>query len=263
MGHSVAKLPSMVSPGNVGPGLRSDLCLLGDLQGIVHLDAKVAHRRLELAMANDGSRPVAPAAPAVSVIQDERSVEIASLGGAAGSAPKVGREPSRFVEADPLEAVSESQVDAALFFDPGYEEVLVAMVRHVVEVEGPILDAVLARKIARAHGFARTGSRIQERVEQRAAGAFASTEEDGVGTFYWPKHMVSGSAVAYRAPVEDGSFRSVEEICLQELMSLAQQVRSQGLSGEDALIAMARELGLQRLRAASRGRLESALAAGV
>ena len=35
-----------------------------------------------------------------------------------------------------------------------------------------------------------------------------------------------------------------------------------GLSGEDAMITMARELGLQRLRAASRGRLEAALLIG-
>ena len=30
---------------------RSDLCLLGDLQGVIHLDAKVPHRRLKFAVA--------------------------------------------------------------------------------------------------------------------------------------------------------------------------------------------------------------------
>lgn len=139
---------------------------------------------------------------------------------------------------------------------------LVAMVRHVVEVEGPILDTVLARRIARAHGFARAGARIQERVDQRAADGFAATAEDGVGRFYWPKHMAAGSAVPYRAPLEDAACRGVEEICMQELASLAQQIRGQGHCGEGALITMARELGLQRLRAASRGRLEAALVAG-
>ena len=128
-----------------------------------------------VAKINDHPRPVVPPGPATSTHQGERSVEIASNGGAVPSAPKSGREPNRFAEADPLEAVSEAQIDAALFFDAGYEGVLVAMVRHVVEVEGPILDTVLARRIARAHGFARTSARIQERVEQRAAGEFAST----------------------------------------------------------------------------------------
>lgn len=224
-------------------------------------EAEEAIAKAASTMATTGSRPVAPPAPAVSVTKDERSVEIASNGGTAGSEPRAGREPSRFVEADPLKAVSEGQVDAALFFDAGYEEIIVAMVRHIVEVEGPILDAVLARKIARAHGFARTGARIQERIEQRAALEFASTEEHGVGTFYWPKHMEPGSPVPYRASSEDTASRGVEEICVQELASLAQQIFEQGLRGEDALITMARELGLQRLRAASRTRLEAALLA--
>ena len=231
---------------------------------------QLAHAAAEAAIAeaaapntNDHARPVVPPGPASSSPQEERSVEVAANGGAPASAPKAGRDPNRFVEADPLNAVSEVQVDAGLFFDAGYEGILFAMVRHVVEVEGPILDTVLARRIARAHGFGRTGARIQERVEQRAANEFAATEEDGVGRFYWPKHIEPGSAVPYRAPSEDAACRGVEEICMQELASLAQQIRGQGYRGEDALITMARELGLQRLRAASRGRLEAALAGGV
>ena len=230
---------------------------------IASAEADAAIAKASSTTAIDGSLPVAPLESAIAVPQDERSVAMTSNGGGAGRAPKAGRELNRFVEADPLDAASEGQVDAALFFDPGYEEILLAMVRHVVEIEGPILDAVLARKIARAHGFARTGSRIQERVEQRAAGEFAVTEEDGVGTFYWPKHVEPGSAVPYRAPLEEGASRGGEEICLQELRSLARQTRDLGLAGEDAVIAMARELGLQRLRAASRGRLEKALATSV
>lgn len=53
--------------------------------------------------------------------------------------------------------------------------------------------------------------------------------------------------------------RSVEEVCEAELTSLARGVLSRGCGGQDALISMARELGLQRLREASRGRLEDAL----
>jgi hypothetical protein len=43
------------------------------------------------------------------------------------------------------------------------------------------------------------------------------------------------------------------------LTSLAKVVLSRGFGGQDALISMARELGLQRLREASKGRLEDAL----
>ena len=81
-----------------------------------------------VAKINDHPRPVVPPGPATSTHQGERSVEIASNGGAVPSAPKSGREPNRFAEADPLEAVSEAQIDAALFFDAGYEGVLVGSV---------------------------------------------------------------------------------------------------------------------------------------
>lgn len=51
----------------------------------------------------------------------------------------------------------------------------------------------------------------------------------------------------------------MEEICLQELVALAHHIKGGGKTGEDAVIAMAREVGLLRLRSASRLRLEEAL----
>jgi hypothetical protein len=118
--------------------------------------------------------------------------------------------------------------------------------RHIVAVEGPVLDAVLARRIARAHGFVRTGSRIQERVDRWASGQFAATLEEDAGAFYWPKDVEPGSSVSFRRASDDSNARGVEEICMQELVCLARTVQAQGL----------------RLRAASRGRLEIAMAMG-
>ena len=66
---------------------------------------------------------------------------------------------------------------------------------------------------------------------------------------------------AFRWPSDEDNVRGVEEICELELVSLARWVLGRGWSGEDALVAMAREIGLLKLRAASRGRLEAVLAA--
>ena len=134
------------------------------------------------------------------------------------------------------------------------------MVEGGVQHEGPVLDAVLARRIARAHGFQRTGSRIQDRVEQIARRLFGATEEAG-GTFYWPCGLMAGSDVAYRWPPGDDGTRGVGEICIQELTSLARWVLGSGRTGESAVVAMAREIGLMQLRAASRERLVAAIAA--
>lgn len=156
-------------------------------------------------------------------------------------------------------AVEVGIVSAEQFYEPAYDQVLKAMVEWVVQHEGPVLDAVLARRIARAHGFLRTGSRIQERIEQIAKQHFGSTEESA-GTFYWPDGVTPGAEVAFRWPFDEDSARGVDEICEQELLSLAYRVIGSGKSGEEALIAMAREIGLMKLRAASRGRLEAVLA---
>jgi hypothetical protein len=159
---------------------------------------------------------------------------------------------------EPAEAVPPGAIDADRFFENGYDTVLQPMVEWVVEREGPILDAVLARRIARAHGFQRTGGRIQERVEALARRRYRMTEEAS-GTFYWPDDLPPSSNVAFRRPAGEDNNRGVEEVCEAELTSLARAVLSRGFDGQDALISMARELGLQRLREASRGRLEDAL----
>ena len=160
----------------------------------------------------------------------------------------------------PTDAVPPGAISADLFYETSYDTVLQPMVEWVVQHEGPVLDAVLARRIARAHGFQRTGNRIQERVEQIARRLFDATEEAG-GTFYWPRGVDTKTEFEFRWPSDEDSARGVEEICEPELVSLARWVLGNGKTGEEALITMARELGLLKLRAASRGRLETALAA--
>lgn len=163
-----------------------------------------------------------------------------------------------FVVSQPEEAIEAGVLSAERFYDSGYADVLIRMVEWVVQHEGPVLDAVLARRIARAHGFLRTGSRIQERVEQIAIQRFGKTEESA-GTFYWPDGYTPGTKVAFRWPFDEDSARSVDEICEQELLSLARWVIDSGKTGEDALISMAREIGLMKLRSTTRARLEAML----
>ena len=163
----------------------------------------------------------------------------------------------QFRASQPEDAIETGAVSAERFYESAYDETLRQMIEWVIRHEGPVLDAVLARRIARAHGFQRTGSRIQERVEYIARQCVGTTEE-AVGTFYWPNGATPGVKVAFRWPVDD-SARAVDEICEQELLSLAHWVVGSGKSGEEALIVMAREMGLMKLRAASRGRLEAVL----
>lgn len=130
------------------------------------------------------------------------------------------------------------------------------MIEHVVDVEGPVLDSVVARRIARAHGWQRTGARIQERVNQIARTVSDAVEED-VGTFYSSRGK-SQAEIPFRVARDEMS-RTVGEISLRELISLARAVRESALPGESALAGMARELGLSQVRTATRIRLERAI----
>ena len=160
-----------------------------------------------------------------------------------------------FVESDPASVVDAVKADA--FFDSDYDTVLLAMIAHVVEVEGPVLDTVLARRIARAHGWQRTGARIQERVEKLAGKTHQTTEED-VGTFYWATSRGPGLPISFRRAHGDNT-RAIDEVCMQELVDLARQVSGKATSTDDAILEMARQLGLQRLRSTSRGRFQKAM----
>jgi hypothetical protein len=81
---------------------------------------------------------------------------------------------------------------------------------------------------------------------------------DDVGEFYWPSQITDASTVVCRRPEDEAGIRPVDEICGEELAALAWELRAKGKEGETLLHAMARELGLQKLTASSRLRLQKA-----
>ncbi|MBK0415823.1 DUF3320 domain-containing protein [Chromobacterium haemolyticum] len=160
----------------------------------------------------------------------------------------------QFIEADL--GLTGLEVDVHAFFDMTYNPRLLSMIEHVVSLEGPVLDEVLARRIARLHGWVRTGARIQDRVVRLASLHYESEAED-VGTFFWPKGKDVPGTIRFRRPAE-GAARSVDEISLTELKALASEMRVAGHDRESGILAMAREIGLRKLSAISRARLERA-----
>ena len=77
-------------------------------------------------------------------------------------------------------------LSAEQFHLPAYDAVLQHLIAALVAEEGTLAGTELARRIARMHGFQRTGSRIQERVEQMAQQVCSVTEGAG-GCLYGPK----------------------------------------------------------------------------
>jgi len=71
-------------------------------------------------------------------------------------------------------------------------------------------------------------------------------------------HRLGSVPLSYRGPV-DGQQKAVDEVCMEELRDLALQSSSASTDEEACLVAMARRLVIQRLRAVSRSRLTLAL----
>ncbi|MHB9839683.1 DUF3320 domain-containing protein [Paraburkholderia terrae] len=160
----------------------------------------------------------------------------------------------RFIEVDlTLEGYD---VDANAFFDVVYNPTLLRLIEHIVRVEGPVRDEVLARRIARAHGWVRTGAKIQDRVVRLASQHYKGDAED-VGTFFRATGDSADVQIRFRRPV-DGTARSVDEISLAELRVLASEMMQAGHDNESGPLAMAREVGLRKLSAGNRARLELA-----
>ncbi len=142
------------------------------------------------------------------------------------------------------------------FYDEGYNPRLIAMIDHVIDVEGPIHEDILVRRIARHHGFQRSGRQIRERVLDLAKTRGGCTREK-VGRFFWRKGTEENRVSPARYHGRDEEMRKVEHICAEELQAVDRNLQLGGNA-----IELARALGIARLSQPGRDRLETAVATG-
>lgn len=154
-------------------------------------------------------------------------------------------QPAEPTKNDPLDLLSD-----------GHEPELAAAIREIVALEGPIRDDVLAKRIAKLCGFYKAGAKIREKVLKIARREFKFAKEEG-GVFVWPLGSQPGHWEMFRFSIGEAK-RPADEISLAELAALARTLRANLDPEEDAAAAMAKAMGLQRLRAATRKRLEQA-----
>ena len=139
------------------------------------------------------------------------------------------------------------------FFEPAYSVLLTELIATVVKQESPVKDDVLVERIARAHGFLRSGNRIRERVLSLTQSAHYLLQEEDGATFVWPDATTASSWSLARYPATSQDCRSIEEIALPELAAAFPKVDSSAY-----LAQVARNFGVKRLSAQARTRLERA-----
>lgn len=138
------------------------------------------------------------------------------------------------------------------FQDAAYDAVLEQCIREVLSQEAPILDKLLVERIARAHGFKRSGRLIRERVIELAERRwhFASEPASGQGRFVWRAASDPAGWGIYRVPELEADARTIEELAPEEILAAAATIH-----GVDRVTRIARIFGIQRLSSAAKDRL--------
>jgi very-short-patch-repair endonuclease len=141
-----------------------------------------------------------------------------------------------------------------LFYEACYDPVLLELTAHIVKVEAPLRDDVLVERIARAHGFMRSGRLIRERVLKLKGRSFLRWADTAGGMFVWSSKLAREEWTAFRAPASEDDIRSIEDICSEELRAGAAAVLADDMAWE-----LSRRLGIRRLSSSARERIEKAL----
>lgn len=135
---------------------------------------------------------------------------------------------------------------------------------EVIQAEGPIADALLYERIARAWGLKRTGKRIGERLMGLVPSQVRKTRDDG-RLVYWPRMIDPDSWDGFRVTGEaSGSRRDIESVCPEELANIAIYVltHSGATTREDLARQVCRLLGVLRTSAETERRVVKALSCG-
>lgn len=146
--------------------------------------------------------------------------------------------------------------DASRFYDRDYAPVLSSMVVHVLKHESPIYEDLLVVRIARAHGFQRSGDRIQKAVTRVIGKEYRKSHDDG-RIVIWGDSTSPSGIVSYRNSQPD--VRSHVDVPIAELASLAVPFIRLRLANDDILYRMADHFKLGRLREPTRIRFQLAV----
>jgi hypothetical protein len=140
-------------------------------------------------------------------------------------------------------------------YELAYRPMLRRIATDIIVAEAPIFEDLLARRIARAHGLARSTRKLLEITREVAEQEFTRTTE-GDRTIIWPETANVRELPPFRrAPL---SIRDHVDIPLSELASLAVQFLTSGSKVEETAVLMSRHIGLGRMLSKTRSRLMEA-----
>lgn len=159
------------------------------------------------------------------------------------------------------EPVTLTAGDPIKFYEPSSAHALALQLQQVVDAEGPLQELVLFRRVARAWGLERTGSRIVERLKNLAPSAIGRTLE-GELTFYWPSSITAATWTGFRlAGPDEASRRHITDVALEEVGNLVLHVLETAGAAprSDVAKSVCRLVGMARTTADAEARVNEAM----
>ena len=192
--------------------------------------------------------PIAANAPS------QAALPLTPVAGAAPPSADRSRPETQYVIADIATLPLTPRPDR--FYEADYKPTIGRIADYIIEVEAPVFGDVIVTRVARIHGYLRTGNTIQKLVLSAVDLRFPRTVEDGREVF-WPAGAPTGMPVSFRASL--GQERSHNDIPIAELAGLAFPYVRIRMDDEQVLKKMAEHFGLGRLREATRARFYKAV----
>lgn len=158
----------------------------------------------------------------------------------------------------PVRFLTGFAADPDQFYEFACRDALRAMIAAVIDTESPLRTDILCQRVARAHGWLRTGGKIRERIDMHLRD-YDRTQESS-GEFIWKAGAVT-DLHPYRSPHGNETRRAIPDIPLAELAAVVRD-NPDLLEEPDPARELARLLGVERLAAGSRARLDEAIARG-
>ncbi len=158
------------------------------------------------------------------------------------------------IKTAPLPEALLEMLSAEQFYDQAYLPVIERLAGSLIDLLGPITFRHLSTKIARAHGFQKTGSQIKKRIWAAISKKRCSTKSPDEETIFWPENTESRDVVPFRGLQPQGEDRTWKDVPYPEKLGLAVSILQE--SHEDPVNRLAAQIGLGRLRQTTKTELE-------
>ncbi len=161
-------------------------------------------------------------------------------------------------EPPPQGPATTSGLSADRFYDDDYLFVIRRLAVELIDEVGPITYRHLSERVARAHGFQRTGSRIRKRVWDAVSRERKPVRGPSGENIFWPDGMPPTRQMPFRGLVFGSDERTWRQVPHPEKLGLAVEIVKTTLSG-DKIEKMARRIGLGRITQRVRDELSELL----